>query len=187
MALFPLGILSAAAGGVAFESDYELIETQILGSDQASITFSSLGTYSSTYKHLQIRATIRDTRGITGPNSSFMRFNGDTGSNYSGHRLRGDASVESYAQTSSTSFIFADNPSNSDTSGNFSGAVTDILDPFSTTKYTTARTLNGYGNKIIGLYSGSWRDTSALTSISITGTSGDLAQFSRFSLYGIKG
>jgi hypothetical protein len=61
---FPLGILSAAGagGGGPLASDYELISTQILTSPQSSITFSSLGTYSSTYKHLQVRAVARSTR-----------------------------------------------------------------------------------------------------------------------------
>jgi hypothetical protein len=53
---FPLGILSAAGAGGGVAGDYELISSEILGTTAASVTFSSLGDYSSTYKHLQIRA-----------------------------------------------------------------------------------------------------------------------------------
>jgi hypothetical protein len=84
MSLFPLGILSAAgAGGVG--ATYELIESQILGSNQSSITFSSLATYASTYKHLQIRAAGKGSGNSFEETNVNLRFNGDTGSNYSAH------------------------------------------------------------------------------------------------------
>ena len=75
--LIPIGFFGAGAAAGA----YELIETQVLGSDVYSITFSSVP---QTYKHLQIRLTARCTAsGSTGDWLS-IRFNGDSSGNYGG-------------------------------------------------------------------------------------------------------
>jgi hypothetical protein len=189
MALFPLGILSAAgAGGVA--GDYELIETNILGSNQASIVFSSLGTYSSTYKHLQIRATVRDTRSGESASILYARLNGDTGSNYASHLLRGTGSaVQSFSLGASTSFAWASEiVGATGTTNAYAGIVIDILDAYSTSKNKTWRTLGGMAQatNIINLVSGFRMNTEAISSITLLGA-GDLVAGSRFSLYGIKG
>jgi hypothetical protein len=186
--LIPFGILSAAGIG----SDYELISTTILGGAAASVTFSNLGDYSATYKHLQIRFTARSTETASNWWSMIAKINGDTGSNYAFHRLTGDgSSVASIAGSSSalprfgyllTSF-----------SGNgFNGGVMDILDPYSTTKNTTLRTLSGVtgaSRNFIELNSVLWNNTASMNSIefSIQSGGGNYATGSRFSLYGIKG
>jgi hypothetical protein len=185
---FPLGILSAAgAGGIAVEPAYELIATEILGSSQASVTFSSLGDYSSTYKHLQIRATIRNT------GASFaswgLRFNGDTSSSYSRHSLSGNGSgVGSGGGANESSGFIGGSPTDASVAGSFGGIVIDILDPFSTSKNTTTRNLNGYATDDIGLVSTLWINTTPVSSMTIYSRSGGNIRFgSRFSLYGIKG
>jgi hypothetical protein len=191
MALFPLGILSAAgAGGGAALSDYELIETQILGSNQASVVFSSLGTYSSTYKHLQIRATVRDNRSGFPGSILYIRMNGDTGSNYAAHQLRGTGSaVESYSQGTPTASPFvSETVGPTGTANAYAGVVIDLLDVYSTTKNKTYRALGGFAQSIniINIGSGMRMNTEAISSITLFGA-GDLVTGSRFSLYGIKG
>ena len=182
MALFPLGILSAAgAGGGAFASDYDLLETQILGSTQASVVFSSLGAYSPTYKHLQLRVVYTDSS-----SASNLRFNGDSGSNYSIHQLFGDgSSTGSGGATSQTSLFL---PITTNSSTQFGSYITDILDFGSTTKNKTVRSLGGFSST--GPYSlmraGAYLSATAITSITILGVGG-LLTGSRFSLYGIKG
>jgi hypothetical protein len=187
MTLSALGIFSAAgAGGApAFSSDYELIETAIVsGTSTSSITFSSLGTYSSTYKHLQIRMTTRDTRTSNGQNLSLLRFNSDSGANYSSHQLFAIGS----AGEANTTFIYGGyNSTDANTTGNFAGSVIDILDPFSTTKNKTTRTLTGTATNNIRLLSGNWRNTAPVTSIQLVADSFNYVAGSRFSLYGIKG
>ena len=189
MALFPLGILSAAgAGGVAFESDYELIETQILGSSQASIVFSSLGTYSSTYKHLQIRGAVRGALGSTSESFN-VRINGDTSSNYTQHGLFGNGStVGSFASTSQTSAYAGQIAASSTTANAYSGFVLDILDAYSTTKNKTHRTLVGTASNFnnIALNSGAWLSTASITSITLYGGNANLAAGTRISIYGVK-
>ena len=192
MALFPLGILSAAAGaggGPITDSSYELIESQILGSSQASIVFSSLGTYSSTYKHLQIRMTVKTTRTDSNDDFILFRFNGDTSTNYIAHRLSGNGSSVSSEVVSGQNGIFLQRYPANDTANSFGGAVIDILYPYSKTKNKTIRQLSGFNNtnRRVGLDSGLFISTASTTSLTLVGGAGSLATGSRFSLYGIKG
>jgi hypothetical protein len=191
MALFPLGILSAAgAGGGAALSDYELIETQILGSNQASVIFSSLGTYSSTYKHLQIRLLGRQTLAAGGQGDIYVRFNADSSSNYARHFLQGNGSTVTSGATANSSYALGGQaPYNNETTGAFGGSVIDILDAYSTTKNKTIRALSGSHSSnapVIQLASGHWRNTDSVTSITLSLFDIWLTG-SRFSLYGIRG
>jgi hypothetical protein len=77
-------ILGVTASG--FDTGaYELISTTILGSAQSSVVFD-VSSYTSTYKHLQIRVVTRTDRGAN-EDILGIRFNGDTGSNYITHLL----------------------------------------------------------------------------------------------------
>jgi hypothetical protein len=189
MTLSALGIFSAAgAGGVA--GTYELIETQILGSDQASITFSSLSTYSATYKHLQIRLAARTTRsGFSGGNVA-IRFNADTGTNYAQHGLFGTTSSRGSFGSSSANFGLAGwVAAATATSNQFGASVVDILDPYAT-KNKTVRSLSGNSGGAdtqVRLMSSAWLDTTSVTSITILGDGGNLVSGSRFSIYGLRG
>jgi hypothetical protein len=192
MALFPLGILSAAgAGGAPFiDSDYELISSTILGSSSSSISFSSLGTYSSTYKHLQIRAVMRNDVAATGVSGVWTRFNGDTAGNYAWHILYGTgSSVASTAGAGQGYALTGLTAQNSMTASSFSAVVIDYLDVFSTTKNKTTRAFTGnVANETrIDLHSGHWRSTASVTSIELSLGGSSFITGSRFSLYGIKG
>jgi hypothetical protein len=186
MGLIPLGILSSAGSGFG---TYELIETQILGSNTASITFSGLAAYADTYKHLQVRVAGRTTRAATGANIVF-RLNGDTGSNYNWHLLVGTgSSVLSLASASTNLMLGAWVAGASTTASAFGAGVIDILDAYSATKNKTIRSLNGLagGETNIRLSSGLWRNTNAVTSVTIfDGDSANLVTGSRFSIYGIR-
>ena len=63
-------------GNEAFDpSSFDLIQTYTLSSNQASVTFSNLGDYSSTYKHLQLRMVAKSNR--SGPGELFYyKING---------------------------------------------------------------------------------------------------------------
>jgi hypothetical protein len=187
--LIPYGILSAAgAGGVAFASDYELIQTFTVGTAAADITFSSLGTYSSTYKHLQLRLALRTTRAAA-DDVVVIQLNGDTGANYAWHQLLGNGSaVSSSAATGIAVPRLGVVPANSATANIFGGLVVDLLDPYSTTKNTTIRSLVGFTSSWIAVHSVLHISTSAISSIRLlSGFSGNIAVGSRLSLYGIKG
>jgi hypothetical protein len=182
--LIPFGILSAAGVSGVVPGDYELISTTILGGTATSVTFSGLGDYASTYKHLQIRMTAR----LSSNNSIGAYINGDTGSNYANHLLRGNGStVSTFTRSSSSLLVIADS---SNASNVFTAAVVDILDFASTTKNTTIRSFTGDtgGQGFIQIWSGLWNNTAAVTSIEIYGVSSTTLQIgSRFSIYGIRG
>lgn len=192
---FGLGFFAVAGAGGAAGS-FDLLETQVLGSSAASVTFSSLSTYSGTYKHFQIRATTRTNRSGADSDPVYLRFNSDSGSNYTRHALGGynfggTSAVYSNAATSQTSLFLAEAmPVASSTTNAFGAFVTDILDPFDTNKNKTVRTLVGMNAawSSVELRSGAWLSTSAVTSILIAPLVGtQLVAGSRFSLYGIKG
>jgi hypothetical protein len=189
--LIPLGILAASG---ASAGSFDLLETQVLGSNTASITFSSLSAYSS-YQHLQLRILTRTNRGGADSDPVILQFNADTGSNYTRHGLGGynfggSGAVYSNAGTSQTSLFLAEAmPVSSSTANVFGAIVADILDPFETTKNKTVRSLNGMNAawSSIELRSGAWLSTTAVSSIVIKPLVGsNLVTGSRFSLYGIK-
>ena len=186
-----LGVLAAQAEGAVAGGTYDLLETEILTGSQASVTFSSLNsTYGADYQHLQVRFTSRITETVGGAGTFYVNVNGDTGSNYARHNLRGDgSSVLSYALTSSSTPDIGFTAGAESAANIFSAGVIDILDPFETTKYTTMRSASGLasGYKEVWLGSVLWMNTAALTSISFE-TYGvwEFVTGSRFSLYGLR-
>jgi hypothetical protein len=189
MTLSALGIFSAAgAGGAAALTDYELIETQILSSSTPSITFSSLGTYSSTYKHLQVRYTARSSAAVPG-NGVLGRLNGVTSATYAQHFLYGNgATVQSGAATSQTSALVGLESAASATANIFGAGVIDLLDAYSTTKNKTLRTFTGVADlPRVDLHSSVFINTASITSFELRPEAGNFVSGSRFSLYGIKG
>jgi len=189
--LIPFGTLAASGGAII--PDYELISTTVLGSTSTSVTFSSLGTYASTYKHLQIRYTARSIRSIAW-NYTLLVTNGDS-SNNRWHALVGNGSNVISENGSGSGFITGYAVGSNAASNIYSGTVIDILDYSSTSKTKTFRSLSGARSNLtdptnnkIGLYSGLWNSTAAITSIALNDTGGwGFTAGSRFSLYGIKG
>jgi hypothetical protein len=175
-------ILASPFAGVT--GDYQSIATTVVdASADLTITFSSIP---STYKHLQIRAIA-----LSASNSVPVLFNSDTGSNYSQHYLGGQGAVTASGGTASTSavtltgiyarFLYPSEPW---------AFVIDILDYADTNKYKTVRALHGAdsnGSGEINLTSGNWRNTTAISTITLSMTATGFSQYSSFALYGIKG
>lgn len=167
---------------------YELLETTILSADQATVSFSNLNsTYGSTYQHLQLRMVVRTTRALSN-DQLIITFNSDAGTNYTYHELYAtNSAIVSFAAGASQNEIRIRSIETVQNARGFNGVVMDILDPFETSKYTTARWLAGAaGINNIAHSSGLWMNTAALTTITIDAI-GDLADDSRFSLYGLRG
>lgn len=180
-----------ASSRLVSTDSYESIQTYTLGSTTASVTFSSIP---STYKHLQIRYMARQDAGGSDRGAQEMRFNSDTGSNYSYHLLFGDgssASALAYTSTDSIYTALSDLTSSTAAANIFGVGVIDILDYQNTNKYKTTRTLCGQDQNStsgrIFFTSGNWRSTSAITSITLFPETGSYVQYSHFALYGIKG
>jgi hypothetical protein len=73
----------------------------------------------------------------------------------------------------------------------YSAVVMDLLDYASTSKYKTGRCLYGYdmnGSGFVTLQSMVWLNTTAINSLTFTSAiGGNFQQYSKASLYGIKG
>lgn len=172
-------------------NSFEAIDTYAIGSGgQATVTFSSIP---STYKHLQVRAICRSDISGSGNNiGMYMRFNGDTGSNYNWHEIaaNGSSTPFAYGQADSGMNVNPHCPRAGDTASSFAGNIIDILDYTNTNKNTTVRALaanDTNGGGWVHLTSGLWRNTDAINSISFFMESSNVAQYSHFALYGIKG
>ena len=176
-----LGILASAITGNLVTNSYESIATTTLGSATASVTFSSIP---ATYTHLQIRGFARSTV----DSQLDTTFNSDTGANYSYHSILGYGSgVEASGGANTTKIIME---AMTNTASVFTGYIIDILDYANTNKYKTTRNLAGFdsnGGGRVSLNSGNWRNTNAITSVTLTARDTTFAQYSQFALYGIKG
>ena len=177
-----LGIIASsfrsAAGPVGA---YDSLATVTLSGSASSITFAGIP---SGYKHLQLRMMTKWGTAYTA--YSRIRFNEDTGSNYTQHRLEGyGSSASSAGYTSESSGILG---INSDTQ--WGSSVTDILDYGNSNKYKVVRTLGGYDNNGSGgvaLSSSLWLNTSPITSITLLPSNGvTFLTNSSFALYGVK-
>jgi hypothetical protein len=155
------------------------------------VTFAGIPTG---YKHLQIRSIGQDDRATYGISELAWQFNDDTGSNYSFHGLYGNGSSVVSEPSASTAFIRCNGVLGSTTGGTFGAFVIDILDYADTSKNTTTRTLCGvdfngeiasFGGRA-ALWSGAWYNTSAVNSIDLYSTNGNLQQHTTFALYGVK-
>jgi hypothetical protein len=175
---------SLLAGNVAFNpSSYESIATAT-PSGTGTVTFSSIP---STYTSLQIRfSLLTDSSGW----SCYLRFNGDTGSNYVYHYIAGTGSVvQAAGVTANTRIDFASLNSGSNTSFPTVGII-DIHDYASTTKNKVIRDFAGIdknGSGDVNLISGLWLNTAAITSVSLIVPVASFSTGTTFSLYGIKG
>lgn len=177
----PFGIGFFASGA---DSDYRLIQTQLVSSTSSSVIFSNIP---QGFTHLQLRWTGRDA---STSGDGYIRFNSDGGNNYSAHRIiAGTSNVSASAVVPASVVYFATMANSNDATSAFCSGVTDFLDFASTSKNKTIRALTGVvsSNKFVALWSGAWYNTNAITSMEVfSGGTGWVAG-SRFSLYGIRG
>lgn len=180
---FGLGFFAVAGAGGAARS-FDLLETQVLSSTAASVTFSSLGAYSN-YKHLQIRMVARASRSGATTDPLIVRLNSTT-QTY-GHHLFGNGSSAGSGNIA-TAYSLLDAITGATAATNaFGSCVIDILDPFETTKNKTIRAMSG-ANTVVALSSAFWNFTTAVSSIELSAFSAtNFLVGSRFSIYGIKG
>jgi hypothetical protein len=155
-------------------STYEKIATTTLGSAATSTTFSSIP---ATYTDLV--CVVTSTISSSG-DAIYARVNGDTGSNYSSTRLYGDGSTPSTDRiTSATSSALGLMGASQST------LIINVMNYVNATTYKTflARSAaNNFVEAAVGL----WRNTAAITSLTVL-TGGQTFQTgATFTLYGIK-
>jgi hypothetical protein len=175
--------------GTTATSAFDNLGTVLLSASASSVTFSNIP---ATYTHLQIKSFARSTRTSTGGfDQAFVRFNGDSGTNYSSHYLEANGTSATAGGSADISNIWGavNMPWAGYTANSFGVGVLDILDYANTNKNKTAKTLAGFdanGSGFLTLWSGSWRNNSAITSITLVAQNHLFAEYSSFSLYGIK-
>lgn len=190
----PLGILAVAGAGAAGGADFVRLETTLISNNStSSISFTNLGSYSA-YKHLQLRGVIQTQRSGSTSDVGVLRFNGDTGTNYTWHWLDGNGtSVVSEGFATRAYARIDEVATNATASTAFTPIIIDILDFSNTSKNKTVRMFFGHpttpgGSRVIQLASSVWMSTSAITSLSLdfTLSVNNYSAGSRLSLYGIK-
>lgn len=186
-----MSITSAKSGatGISLALDNNFMEpiaTVLVGSGGVNnITFSDIP---QGYKHLQVRGIMRCS---VASDNILIRFNGDTAANYAWHVLRGSGSAASAAGVANASSgELGWTTYSGQTASAFAGIVIDILDYANSNKNKTVRSLSGgdvNGGGYITFGSSLWNSTTAINTINIVMGSGNFDQYSRLSLYGIKG
>jgi hypothetical protein len=183
-------VAGQVGSGGAVLSSYESIATSAGTGSSTTVTFSSIP---SGFKHLQIRALLKNTQNTNFESNLDVRFNSDTGTNYANHYLRGNGatpSVSGAANNDKISPVAFFPYLGKGTSATMGVVIIDILDYASTTKNKTLRAFGSYDNNGEGyvmVASGLWMNTAAITSISlIEGSSYNWATSATFALYGIK-
>jgi hypothetical protein len=166
-------------------STYEKIATTTLGSDAATVTFSSI---SGSYTDLVLIAKASQDGSV---GSISLRFNSDTGSNYSLTRMFGDGSAASTAKSSNETaggVVIIGNSAVS-SAGTY---IINIMNYSNSTTYKTciSRGSDASSGGYISAYATLWRSTSAITSIDLKfgaiGGTTNARSGSTFTLYGIK-
>lgn len=160
------------------------IATTTLSSAAANITFSGI---SSAYTDLRLVLVARSNNTGTPREDLYIRFNSDTGTNYSTTILYGqDGSAGSFRQTTQSRInAYTGLPG---TSGQFSLTMVDIFSYAGSTFKTCLvsvnndqNTVGGEVNSQVGLY----RSTSAITSITVLPQTNSFDTGTTATLYGI--
>jgi hypothetical protein len=139
-----------------------------------------------TFTHLQLRVYGSSTLSAGNDNLA-MYFNNDTGNNYSTNYISGSGSGVGSGQFANNPRFYIPSLFSAATSNQPSTAIIDVLDYSNPNKNKTIRIITGWdanGSGSVATISNLWMSTAAINRF--TGdTSGNIAQHSRFDLYGI--
>jgi hypothetical protein len=177
------------AGNPAFSpGSYESIATVTASGGETSLSLTSI---SGTYVSLQMRYIGMDNSGGTSAGALKIRFNSDSGTNYTEHRITGSGSAASASGVTGRNECRMDyGVTQSGSTSIFAVGIMDLNNYASTTQYKTMRGFGGQdknGTGFVNLASGLWLNTAAITSITVLPESSAFAAGSTFALYGIKG
>ena len=155
------------------------IATTTLGSAASSITFSSIP---ATYTDLRLVFT-----GTVNGDTAYMTFNSDTGTNYSRTYLDGDGSTATSGRATSASNMRLSGIMTSLTSTIPALITIDIFSYAGSTNKTVLQTLsvdkNGTGEVATQVHL--WRNTAAITNVSLNAGVSTFTTGTTATLYGI--
>lgn len=160
---------------------YDPVATTTLTSAATSVTFSSI---SSGYTDLILVCKALANTGGTTDYGLVLNFNSDTGNNYSRTQLlhngtsasSGRSTNETVGQIQVGGYLSSSDPTN---------VFVNINNYSNSTTYKTYLASNGPSTTTTEFVVGLWRNTNAITSITVKTYSGQFKTGSVFTLYGI--
>lgn len=166
-------------------STYEKIATHTVSSAVSSVTFSAI---TQIYTDLVFIINMQSSYTGDAGNGARLRFNGDTGTNYSYIAARGNGSSTSSFRSSNDTYVqigLLPSSGGGTPAGTFGNGIAHILNYSNSTTYKTVlgRTNSTYMS--VEATTNTWRNTAAITSIVYFGD-GNILSGSTFTLYGIK-
>jgi hypothetical protein len=169
---------------MAAGSTYTPIATTTLGSNQTTVTLSSIP---STYTDLRVVIVPASSSGTNGIR---MRINGDTGTNYSATYLTGTGSAANSGRTTSSANMSLGNYTGIGLTLGEVNLELDFMNYSNSTTYKTVLIRNNQPSNAVEGNVGLWRSTSAINSLSFNintfgSSTGDFITGSTFTLYGI--
>ena len=158
---------------------YTLIASNTPGSATASVTFSSIpATYTDLVIVTQAISATADDVGI--------RFNSDSGTNYSQTWLSGNGTSAFSSRYSSSTSVYLDIYGSMGTSL-FNNTNVQIMDYANITTYKTFLSRSNRAGSGVDAIVGLWRSTAAISTIVLAPTAGvNFSTGSTFKLYGIE-
>jgi hypothetical protein len=153
---------------------YEPIATTTLASGTATVTLSAIpATYTDLVLVIQGASTV--------DNEVKIRFNSDTGTNYSFTQMGADSSGTFSGRGTSVNRMFIGYASTGQNSH-----ITQIMNYSNATTYKSTLTRSNKAASDVRAVVGLWRNTAAITSITIIQDAGSFSTGTTFTLYGIK-
>ena len=116
--------------------------------------------------------------------NSGIRFNSDSGANYSNTSLEGNGTTASSQGFANATFIRTDAIAYA-TTGSFSVKIVNIQNYSNSTTYKTTLTRSNTASTGVDALVGVWRNTNAITSVEVYARNDAFATGSTFTLYGI--
>ena len=159
-------------------STYVALATTTLSGTASSVTFSSI---SGSYRDLVLVVDCEATSNL----DVGVRYNGDTGSNYSYVLMRGTSSGTSSGATGSSDRIYLGTTAlSTDNRGTY---ILQVMDYSATDKHKTSLHRTNYNDTaIVGAFAARWANTNAITSLEVFAHTSSFKVGSTFSLFGIE-
>jgi hypothetical protein len=153
---------------------YDLIATTTLAASSPEVVFGSIP---QGYRDL-----VFVLSGLGGSANITLRYNGDSGSNYSFVDMVGNGSSTSSASGTVT-FAYGGAMTTSGQGNN----IVQIMDYSATDKHKTSLARTSYATNYAIAYASRWANTSAITSVVVGTNSGTFSSGHTLSLYGVIG
>jgi len=181
-------VSTAARGGTTVGSGLALLFDSTLGADAATI--DTLATLDGSYKSLMLHLSVRSARAANTSDSMRVRFNADSGNNYSTEFIVGLTAV-SAVETFASAGGYIEVPAATAPAAWFSTTTVHIPEYASTSKRKSAvyhsafpkiLSANNAPNELGEFF---WDSTTAITRVAIICDNGNVLAGSRMSVYGI--